>query len=186
MKRNGNQSSKMKRAVFLDRDGVINEAITREGRPYPPEVLSEVKVSENFESVLQKIYAAGFLIIGITNQPDVARGLQTREAVEKINQYLLDRLPIETILVCYHDEKVNCSCRKPKPGLILKAAALFDIDLANSFMVGDRWKDIEAGKNAGCKTIFVNYSYFEKQPTDYDFCVQKPSEILNIIFSSIT
>ena len=174
----------MKRAVFLDRDGVINEAVIRKGKPYPPASLSEIQITEGFESVLQKIDAAGFVIIGVTNQPDVARGSQSREAVEEINQYLLDNLPIETILVCYHDEKDACLCRKPKPGLILEAAALFDIDLANSYMVGDRWKDIEAGKNAGCKTIFINYAYSEKQPGGYDFSVQKPSEIVDIIFAS--
>jgi D-glycero-D-manno-heptose 1,7-bisphosphate phosphatase len=171
----------MKRAVFLDRDGVINEAVIREGKPYPPATLSDVKISENFEYVLQKLKAKGFVIVGITNQPDVARGLQTRAAVEEINQHLLKKLPIETILVCYHDEKDACSCRKPKPGLILDAAAFFDIDLANSYVVGDRWKDIEAGKNAGCKTIFINYAYLEQQPKGYDFSVRKPSEILDII-----
>jgi len=171
----------MRRAVFLDRDGVINEAVVRNRKPFPPATKSEVKITEGFESVLQQIDAAGFLIIGITNQPDVARGTQTRAAVEEINQYLLEMLPIKIILVCYHDEKDACECRKPKPGLILEAAKLFEIDLATSFMVGDRWKDIEAGKNAGCKTIFVNYFYNEKQPEGYDFMVQKPSDILGVI-----
>ena len=175
----------MKRAVFLDRDGVLIEAVIREGKPFPPLTLSEVKISEGFETVLQKIATAGVVIIGVSNQPDVARGLQTRAEVEKINQYLVDKLPIERILVCYHDEKDACSCRKPKPGLIFEAAALFDIDLANSFMVGDRWKDIEAGNNAGCKTIFINYAYAEKQPEGYDFCIQKPAEIADIILASI-
>ena len=175
----------MKRAVFLDRDGVIIEAVIREGKPFPPTSLSEVKISEGFENILQKIATAGFIIVGVSNQPDVARGLQTRAEVEKINQYLVDKLPIERILVCYHDEKEACSCRKPKPGLILEAAALFDIDLANSYMVGDRWKDIEAGKNAGCRTVFINYSYVEKQPEGYDFSVQKPAEIVDIILASI-
>lgn len=174
----------MKRAIFLDRDGVIIEAVIHNGKPYPPLSLLEVKITEGFETVLQKIATAGFVIIGVTNQPDVARGAQTRTAVEEINQYLVDNLPIETILVCYHDEKDACSCRKPKPGLILEAAALFDIDLANSYMVGDRWKDIEAGKNVGCKTIFINYAYSEKQPEGCDFCVQKPAEIIDIIFAS--
>jgi len=171
----------MKRAVFLDRDGVINEAVIREGKPYPPATLSEVKITPDFERVLQKLNSAGFVIIGITNQPDVARGTQTRAAVEEINQCLLNKLPIEDILVCYHDEKDSCSCRKPKPGLILDAAAIYDIDLKNSYMVGDRWKDIAAGKNAGCKTIFINYGYAEKQPSEYDFSVQKPADILEII-----
>ena len=174
----------MKRAVFLDRDGVINEAVIREGKPFPPATLSEVKITEGFKTVLQKISAAGYVIVGISNQPDVARGLQTRAEVEKINQYLLEELPIEAILVCYHDEKDACLCRKPKPGLILEAAAIYDIDLANSYMVGDRWKDIEAGKNAGCKTIFINYAYPEKQPEGYNFCVQKPLEIVDIILAS--
>jgi len=175
----------MKRAVFLDRDGIIIEAVIHNGKPYPPASLLEVKITEGFETVLRRIATAGFIIIGVTNQPDVARGLQTRTAVEEINQYLVDILPIETILVCYHDGKDACSCRKPKPGLILEAAALFDIDLANSFMVGDRWKDIEAGKNAGCKTIFIDYAYSEKQPEGYDFSIRNPAEIVDIILASI-
>jgi len=174
----------MKRAVFLDRDGVINEAVIRDGKPYPPATLSELKISEGFDHVLKILNASGFIIIGITNQPDVARGKQTQSAVEEINQYLLDNLPIETILVCYHDEKDSCVCRKPKPGLILEAAAIYDIDLEGSFMVGDRWKDIEAGKNAGCKTIFINRAYTEEQPAGFDYSAKEPFEILDIIINT--
>jgi len=174
----------MKRAVFLDRDGVIIEAVIHNGKPYPPASVSDARITEGFYTVLQKISAAGFIIIGITNQPDVARGLQSQKAVEEINQYLVNVLPIETIFVCFHDDKDACSCRKPKPGLIYEAAAVFDIDLANSYMVGDRWKDIEAGKNAGCKTVFVDYGYAEKQPKGYDFSIQKPAAIADIILAS--
>ena len=100
-------------------------------------------------------------MIGITNQPDVARGTQTREIVEQINAFLLDRLPIEEIFVCYHDNHDQCDCRKPKPGLIIAAAQKYKIDLNNSFMIGDRWTDVEAGRRAGCKTFFIDYEYNE-------------------------
>ncbi|NTW99378.1 MAG: HAD-IIIA family hydrolase [Geobacteraceae bacterium] len=174
----------MKRAVFLDRDGVTIEAIVREGKPYSPATLSAVKITEDIDIVLQKISAAGFMIIGITNQPDVARGLQTKEAVEEINHYLVDILPIKTIMLCCHDEKDECNCRKPKPGLLLDAAKLFNIDLAESYMVGDRWKDVDAGKAAGCKTIFIDYGYLERQPENQDFTIQKPRDILGIIIKT--
>ena len=112
-------------------------------------------------SQLISLKKAGFLLIGATNQPDVARGKTEREVVESINQYLLAKLPLDEIYVCYHDDVDQCLCRKPGPGLLLKAAKQHGIDLSKSFMVGDRWKDIAAGKRAGCRTIWLDYHYQE-------------------------
>ena len=148
-------------AVFLDRDGILNRAIVRNGKPYPPARLEDVEILPGTSAALPRLQTAGYILIGITNQPDVVRGTQTREVVESINAMILSRLPVREIFVCYHDNIDHCDCRKPRPGLILQAAEKYGLDLSQSWMVGDRWKDIAAGQNAGLKTIFVDYSYAE-------------------------
>jgi D-glycero-D-manno-heptose 1,7-bisphosphate phosphatase len=153
-----------KQAVFLDRDGVINRPIIRDGKPYPPASPEEVQILPGVKENLVQLASVGYLLIGITNQPDVARKQQRRDVVEAINQLILNDLPILEILVCYHDDLDGCDCRKPEPGLILRAAKRYDIDLPGSYMVGDRWKDMEAGKRAGCQTIFIDYNYQEPHP----------------------
>ncbi len=153
-------------AVFLDRDGVINRAVVRDGRPYPPARLEDVEILSGAIFSIQRLAERGYVLIGITNQPDVARGTQSREVVESINAMILSRLPLREIFVCYHDNNDNCDCRKPKPGLILRAADKYGLDLSQSWMVGDRWKDIAAGRAAGLKTIFVDYHYAETYEGD--------------------
>jgi len=148
-------------AVFLDRDGIINRAMVRDGRPYPPSQLGELEILPGSITSLSQLADFGYVLIGVTNQPDVARGLQSREMVEAFNTLIQSKLPIREIFVCYHDDIDNCECRKPKPGLILKAADKYGLDLSKSWMVGDRWKDIAAGQAAGLKTIFVDYHYSE-------------------------
>ena len=157
-------------AVFLDRDGVINRAAVRDGRPYPPARLEDVEILSGAISSVQRLAECGYVLIGITNQPDVARGTQSREVVESINAMILSRLPLREIFVCYHDNNDHCDCRKPKPGLIFRAAEKYGLDLSQSWMVGDRWKDIAAGRAAGLKTIFVDYHYaetYEGIPADF-------------------
>jgi len=149
------------KAVFLDRDGVINEAIIREGRPYPPQSVHEMVISADALESLQRLKSEGFALIGATNQPDVARGTTSKELVEGINHALLQQLPLDEIRVCYHDDHDYCDCRKPAAGLLLQAAVDKNIDLQNSFMIGDRWKDIQAGKKAGCRTIWLDKGYQE-------------------------
>ncbi len=156
-------SAAKRRAVFLDRDGVINRAVVRDGKPYPPASLAEVEVLPGVAEALARLRAAGFLLLVATNQPDVARGTQRREVVEAINARLLAELPLDEVFVCYEDGP-DCPRKKPNPGLLLEAAAKYDIDLAGSFMVGDRWRDIEAGHRAGCRTIFIDYGYREQRP----------------------
>jgi len=151
-----------RRAVFLDRDGVINRAIVENGKPHPPASLKELEILPGVPKALRALKAAGYLLIVATNQPDVARGILTRQGVEAINAALLAALPLDDILVCYHDNQDHCDCRKPQPGLLLQAADKHKIDLAASFMIGDRWKDIEAGRRAGCRTILVDSDYAEE------------------------
>ena len=151
----------VRRAVFLDRDGVINRAIVRNGRPYPPANLTELEIPTGVPETLRELKAAGFMLLGVTNQPDVARGTQRQAVVEAINAALLVALPLHEILVCYHDDQDGCQCRKPLPGLLLQAAAKYTIDLSSSFMVGDRWRDVEAGHRAGCMTVLIEQAYLE-------------------------
>lgn len=148
-------------AVFLDRDGVLNRATVRKGKPYPPATLAELQILPDAPSALESLKAAGFLLIGVTNQPDVARRTQQQEVVEAINAALLAALPLQEMLVCYHDDRDGCECRKPLPGLLLQAAARHAIDLSASVMIGDRWKDVETGHRAGCATVLIDYGYSE-------------------------
>jgi D-glycero-D-manno-heptose 1,7-bisphosphate phosphatase len=154
-----------RRAVFLDRDGVLNRAPVREGKPYPPASLAELEISPNTAELLERLRAHGFLLIVVTNQPDVARGRLTRAAVEAIHNALAHALPLDEIRVCYHDDAAHCACRKPKPGMLLDAAREHGIDLAASYLIGDRWRDVEAGQNVGCKAVFIDYQYAERLPS---------------------
>jgi D-sedoheptulose 7-phosphate isomerase len=151
-------------AVFLDRDGVINRAVVRDGKPFPPSSMDELELLSEVPSSLAALKAHGFALYVITNQPDVTRGTQTREAIETMHQALLSSLPIDDIFVCYHDDNDECACRKPLPGLLLEARSKHNIDLSRSFVVGDRWRDIDAGHNAGCKTVLIDYGYRERVP----------------------
>jgi D-glycero-D-manno-heptose 1,7-bisphosphate phosphatase len=171
----------MGRAVFLDRDGVINQAIVRDRMPYPPASLDELKILPGVSEALEKLHAAGYLLIVVTNQPDVARGTAKKIDIEQMNFHLLCRLPLDDIKTCYHDSGDGCLCRKPLPGALHEAAKDHDIDLSKSFMVGDRWRDIEAGQRAGCKTFFINYHYSERQPEAPDFIVASLLEAQKII-----
>ena len=159
----------MKRAVFLDRDGVINEAVVVDGKPYPPAGLNQLKILPGVQDSLKKLKHIGFFTLVVTNQPDVARGKATRESVQKIHGHLAKELALDGFYTCWHDDKDGCDCRKPKPGLLRKAATDHEIELSQSFMVGDRWRDVEAGRAAGCRTIFLDYGYREKKPENPDF-----------------
>ena len=152
------------KAIFLDRDGVLNDAIIRHGKPYPPASLAEVVIAADVLPALTLLKSLGYLLIGATNQPDVARGTTEKSLVQAINGKLLHELPLDEIRVCYHDDQDECDCRKPLPGLLIKAAKDHGIDLSQSVMVGDRWKDIEAGQKAGCKTIWIDRHYQESKP----------------------
>lgn len=147
--------------IFLDRDGVVNRAVIRDGKPYPPASVDELVIIPEAVHSLRVLVDAGYLLIGVTNQPDVARGSQKREVVEEINTCILRVLPIREIFVCYHDDIDGCICRKPKPGLIIQGAEKYSSEMATSWMIGDRWKDVAAGKAAGLRTVFVNYNYGE-------------------------
>ena len=150
-----------RRAVFFDRDGVLNETAVRDGVPRAPSTRSDLKLANGAREAVAIVRAAGFLAIGITNQPDVARGAASRDEVEAMNAVVARDLQLDGIYTCFHDDADGCDCRKPKPGLPLRAAAEHDVDLARSFFVGDRAKDVACGAAAGCTTIFLDFGYAE-------------------------
>lgn len=152
----------MRRAVFLDRDGVLNEPIIRDGKPYPPATPDELVICDGAPAALEDLRGLGFALVCVTNQPDVARGTVDGGTVDAINARLMSALPLDAIFVCRHDDADDCACRKPKPGLMHQAAAQLGLDVSASYLVGDRWRDIEAGAAANCRTIFVDRGYQER------------------------
>jgi D-glycero-D-manno-heptose 1,7-bisphosphate phosphatase len=178
--------AKLNQAVFLDRDGVINRAFIRNGTPYPPYTLDEVEILPGVFNALSALKVAGFILIIVTNQPDVARGKQLRKTVEDINNYLLTTLPLDACYTCYHDNADACGCRKPLPGSLLAAAKEHGIQLNQSYMIGDRWRDMEAGLSAGCTSIFIDYGYQEKQPDYVDCRVDSLSDAVPYILGEKT
>lgn len=149
----------MNRAVFLDRDGVINRVILKDGVPHAPVSLNDFELLPGVGEAIESLKRAEFRIIVATNQPGVATGVQEQSVVESMNSLISKSFDIDDINVCYHIDEDACKCRKPKPGMLLESAAKLSIDLADSYMVGDRWRDVEAGKAAGCRTILLENGY---------------------------
>lgn len=174
-----------RKAVFLDRDGVINRAVVRSGKPYPPDGPNDLEILPGVSESLFRLKSAGYLLIVVSNQPDVARGKTTRGAVDEINARLKKTLPIDQFRMCFHDGQDGCSCRKPLPGMLMDAAREFGINLSESVMVGDRWRDMDAGINAGCRTFFIDYGYDEKKPDRFDHKVNSLAEASEIILSDL-
>ena len=162
-------------AVFLDRDGVINRVAVRNGMPFPPCRVEEFELYEDVSDGCARLKAANFLLVVITNQPDVGRGTQSREAVDAMNLKMQSALPsLDRVEVCYHAGKrygQPCDCRKPRPGMILRAAAELKIDLGASYVIGDRWRDIDCARAAGCRAIFIERGYKESLCETPDFTV---------------
>lgn len=151
------------KAVFLDRDGVVNKAIVIAGMPYPPKSIDELQILPGVRDGIAQLMQNHFKVFIVTNQPDVARGTVLLQNVQVINTFLAKELSIEKVYCCFHDGIENCSCRKPKPGMIFEAAEEWGLDLSNSFLIGDRWRDIEAAHNAGLTSILIDYDYNEKK-----------------------
>ncbi len=175
--------SSRRRAVFLDRDGVINRSIVREGKPYPPASLGEFEFLPGVTEACRLLKEAGFLLVVATNQPDVGRGTQRQAVVEEIHRHVCDTLPIDRVEVCYDGGDRPSDFIKPAPGMLLRAARELEIDLARSFMVGDRWRDVDCGLAAGCVTIFIDYGYREKLRGQPDFRVSNLLEAASLILS---
>jgi D-glycero-D-manno-heptose 1,7-bisphosphate phosphatase len=172
------------RAVFLDRDGVINASIVKDGKPYPPWTVEDFELLPGVAEACRSLSGAGFALIVATNQPDVGRGKLAQETVEEMHRVMLEQLPIDQVEVCYEPGGQQSSeFRKPRPGMLLKAARELDLDLPRSFMVGDRWRDIDCGHAAGCKTIFIDRGYDEALQQQPDFTVADLPSAAKIILS---
>jgi D-glycero-D-manno-heptose 1,7-bisphosphate phosphatase len=169
------------RAVFLDRDGVINKVIMRKGKVSSPWKLEEFEIFPDVKECLEAFKEMGFLNIVFTNQPDISRGNLKIEDLEKMHKLISETLPVDEIKFCPHDDKDNCSCRKPKPGLMLEAVKKWSINLEKSYLIGDNWKDIGVGKAAGCKAFLLRRKYNKDFQKDYDFEVDNLKETVEII-----
>ena len=155
------------RAVFLDRDGVINKIIYRDGRPTSPRNIDEFEFEAGVEEALKRLRSAGFKLFVVTNQPELARGLLTVEALDLMTQRIIDTLKIDEVRICLHDNDDGCRCRKPQPGMLLELADKYDLSLKESYIVGDTWKDSRAGSSAGCKSIILDRPYNLDDPADW-------------------
>jgi D-glycero-D-manno-heptose 1,7-bisphosphate phosphatase len=151
-----------RRAVFFDRDGTLNEAVVVAGKPYPPVGVVQTRLLPGAAACVAEIKRLGFHVAIATNQPDAVTGKTQRASIEAINAYVASACGIDDVRTCWHVDADGCDCRKPKPGLLLAAAREFGLDLSRSVMVGDRWRDVEAGRNAGCATILIGVGYAER------------------------
>lgn len=176
------------RCVFLDRDGVLNKANVRNGKPYPPNTPEDLELAPGAASGCDRLKQAGFRLVVVTNQPDVGRGKQTREVVEAINHRLVELIPaLDRVEVCFHagaEHGDPCDCRKPKPGMLERAAAALDIELSASWMIGDRWQDVDCAHAAGCRAVFIDHGYREPLREKPEFVVATFSEAVATVLQN--
>lgn len=170
-------------AVFLDRDGVLNEVEIRDGTPHPPAGVEQLRLLPGVVEACHRLRELGFALVVVTNQPDIARGTQTRDEVDRMHDVLRGWLPLDHIVLCAHDDGDECACRKPQPGMILDAATRLGLNLAESICIGDRWRDIESAKRAGVMAIFIDRGYGECGPTNADAVVASLPQAVEVIES---
>jgi D-glycero-D-manno-heptose 1,7-bisphosphate phosphatase len=143
-------------AVFLDRDGVLNALVPRDGRMVSPRSVDDFVLFDDVPGAVRRLRERGVLVFVTTNQPDIARGQLSPDALTEMTAVLRDAIAPDEVLVCTHDDGDGCECRKPAPGMMIDLATRWGVDLASSFVVGDSWRDIEAGRRAGCRTVLVD------------------------------
>jgi D-glycero-D-manno-heptose 1,7-bisphosphate phosphatase len=170
-------------AVFLDRDGVLNQVVVRDGVTHPPDCLEDFIFLPGVPAAARRLHAAGFALVVVTNQPDVARGTQSPDVVEAMHARVREQLPVLDVLACFHDDADGCTCRKPRPGMLLEAARRRPLDLRRSFLVGDRWSDILAGQAAGCRSILVETPYSGRNRCRPDHVVRDLAQAVDWILS---
>ena len=178
--------TRLRPAVFLDRDGTLNLPVVRDGNPFPPATGAEFRLYDGVPAACRQLHAAGFVLVVATNQPDVGRGTQLQSTVEAMHAHLLTLIPeIARLEVCYDagGESPPSEFRKPAPGMLRRAATALDLDLAGSWMIGDRWRDVDCGANAGCRTVFIDCGYDEALRHKPDFTVRTFAEAAGIILA---
>jgi D-glycero-D-manno-heptose 1,7-bisphosphate phosphatase len=168
-------------AVFLDRDGVLNRPVVRDGRPYPPVSVELFEVNPEVPAACDRLRAMGFALVVVTNQPDVARGTLGVDALGAIHLALRRQVAVDAVYSCLHDDGDGCGCRKPAPGMLVDAAADLGLILGRSVMVGDRWRDVEAGRRAGCRTVHIDRGYLERRPDGADAVARDLAEAVRWI-----
>jgi len=155
------------KSVFLDRDGVINKMVYRDGKPTSPRSIEEFEFEDGVAPSLMRLSAAGFRLFVVTNQPELARGLMATESLSRMTALVMSLPAIEEVRICPHDDGDSCSCRKPQPGMLIELAHNHDLSLAESYIIGDTWKDSGAGSRAGCKSIILDRPYNKSAPADW-------------------
>jgi D-glycero-D-manno-heptose 1,7-bisphosphate phosphatase len=173
-------------AVFLDRDGVLSRSLVKDGKAYAPRALKDFRLLPRAADSVKRLQIAGFIVIVVTNQPDIGNELVSRAVVDAMNDRLKSRTSIDDLEVCPHRQDEGCSCRKPKPGMLLKAAQRHGIDLKRSFMVGDRASDISAGQAVGCRSVFIDRRYSESPPHAPDASVRSLTAAVDFIIHQTT
>ena len=173
----------MRKAVFWDRDGVLTRSIVRFGKPYAPVSLEEFEILPGVAESLRRVRDAGYLSVVVTNQPDIATGKQSASVLDQMHERLLAELAIDDIRVCTHVDADDCPCRKPKAGMLLDAANELGIRLPDSYMIGDRWRDVAAGQAAGCRCLFIDYGYAEKRPEPPFTTVKSTLDAVDLLLS---
>ena len=168
------------KAIFWDRDGVLNQALIRDGKPFSPRSRDQFVLIDGVGDVLEMTAGLGFLNIVVTNQPDIGTGHVTWELINDFHQNIMTSLPVERVYVCSHVDEDRCACRKPGNGLLLQAANDYELSLPDCWLVGDRWKDIDAGRSVGCRTIYVDRGYQETRAEGYDFLCRDTSDVVRI------
>ncbi|MDF1792320.1 MAG: HAD family hydrolase [Thalassobaculaceae bacterium] len=170
-----------RKAVFLDRDGVLVRTDVRDGKPYAALKLDDFEILAEAPDAVRALKAAGFVTVLTTNQPELARGNVDSATMEAMHARLGADMPLDDIRICPHDSGAGCGCRKPAPGMLLDAARDLDLDLQASYMIGDRWRDIGAGRAAGCTTILIERGYAEPEREVPDFTVSDVAEAARLI-----
>lgn len=156
----------------------------REGKVASPRTLDELEIEPDAPAALAALKAAGYLLLVVTNQPDVRRGLMTAETLDALHARLAAALPVDDIAACLHDNADGCACRKPKPGLVLDLADRHGADLGQSWLIGDQDRDIACGKAAGCRTILLGRDYNSGTDAGADRVVATLSQSLAIILQA--
>ncbi len=169
MKLCGRVLLKKNKAFFFDRDGILNKSIIKNHKPYSPRFPGELNLNRGLLSFIKKLKKRGFLIIVVSNQPDIKNGKLSSYSLNLMNSIIKKFFLVDEIYICTHGKNDNCECRKPKPGMLIEASKKWNIELSRSYLVGDRCKDIEAGKSMNCTTIFIDYNYDEPKPKNCNY-----------------
>jgi D-glycero-D-manno-heptose 1,7-bisphosphate phosphatase len=176
----------MRPGVLLDRDGVLSRVVLREGRGVSPRSFAEFEFLPGVRAAVASLRGVGLPVVVVTNQPDIARGLLQPEELERMHEHLRAHVPVDRIHACTHDDADGCACRKPRPGLLLRAAAEFHLDLERSWMVGDSWKDVEAARAAGCRMIFVAGAHAEPGTSQPERVAVSLPDAVEIILNEVS